>query len=86
VNKAVAIALVLATVAQPAFACGGGYYRSRTPHVQHASKAPPKTAVAAQTTAAPSAMATNAATVAPAAECKTYFPSVGALLAVPCNG
>jgi hypothetical protein len=86
VNKAVAVALLFATVAQPALACGGGDYRSHMAHVQHAPKAPPKPAVAAQTTSAPSAIATNAATMAPAAECKKHFPSIGALLAVPCNG
>jgi hypothetical protein len=48
--------------------------------------AAPKPAVAAQTTSAPSAITTNAATMAPAAECNKYVPSIGALLAVPCNG
>src|SRR5262245_14300566 len=51
-------------------------------------KAPPKPAVAELPTTAPSASvtATNGATMAPAAECKKYFPNVGASLAVPCNG
>jgi hypothetical protein len=96
-NKTIALTLILTAAVQPAFACGGGYSsRVHAVHMTHVTHAAPKVhakvetkaAIAEQPTTAPVAStgAVNSATVAPSAECKKYFPSVGAVVAVPCSG
>jgi len=89
----IALALILTAAVQPALACGGGYNSAHAVHVTHAppkahAKVETKAAVPEQptTAAVASAGATNSATVAPTVDCKKYFPSVGALVAVPCSG
>ena len=88
-----ALALVIATAAQPVLACGrGGSYRTHQAGVERAAK-PAETVKSADRqmpTTGPDrsglqTTAVNSAQAPTAASCSRYFAAVGAVLSVPCS-